>query len=90
MDFFIMENLGKMDDLGETHYFRKHPKENVPFFSCFEVVNKLNSAQVESLSAAAPLVAAGEQLLVPTVPRRATSNEWEKMKQPVTHAMERH
>ena len=51
--------------------------------------HKLNSAQVESLSAAAPLVAAGEQLLVPTVPQ-PNRNEWGKMKQPVTHAMERH
>ena len=86
-----MENPIKMDDLGGKHTILGNiQRENVPFFSCFEVVNKINSAQVESLSAAAPLVAAGEQLLVPTVPRRATSNEWGKMKQRVTHAMERH
>ena len=68
---------------GTTILGNIHNMENVPFFKCFEVVNKLNSAQVESLSAAAPLVAAGEQLLVPTVPQpqRATNggrwnNRW--------------
>ena len=67
-----MENPTNMDDLGGiTHYFRKHPYGECPIFLMFRGgCHKLNSAQVESLSAAAPLVAAGEQLLVPTVPRR--------------------